>query len=264
MTVHISARARARIKKFDFDFATLDIKGRNSMGNTLTKYAINRIQKTAEGESTLGGLELWYDPIVGTLNTDERGNYLGTFEGDDQLVAVYRDGTYELKNYELTNKFDPDQTFLVEKFDPKKPITGVYYDGHSKQYYVKRFLIETTTADKRFPFITDARSSRLWYASTDKQPQANVTFVRDGSRKHEQQVFDLDVLVDVKGWKALGNRLTPHKVKEVRAVESKPTVTEKRKKLPKPTADSTPSNGKAKPPKKSAAKTIGDQVTWDF
>jgi topoisomerase-4 subunit A len=247
------------VAKFDFDFATLEIKGRSASGNILTRYPIRKIEKTAEGESTLGGIELWYDPIVGTLNTDERGQYLGSFEGDDQLLSVYRDGSYELKSYELTHKFDPEQTLLVEKFDSKTPLTAVYYDGNSKQYYVKRFLIETTTPGKRFSFITDARSSKLWIASTEAQPQAQVTFMREGSRKHEQQVFDLDVLVDIKGWKALGNRLTKHKVKSVQPVSAAP----KAKKVAKPEHEVTPEKAVASN-RNGAPKTVGDQVTWDF
>ena len=260
VTAHLSARARARIKNFEFDFATLEIKGRGASGNILTKYPIRKIEMTTEGKSTLGGIDLWYDPIVGSLNTDERGKYLGSFEGDDKLMAVYRDGSYELKSYELTNKFEPDQTVLVEKFDANKPLTAIYYDGHSKHYYVKRFLVETTTADKRFPFITDARSSKLWTASADKQPQATVTFVREGSRKHEQQVFDLDVLVDVKGWKALGNRLTKHKVKSVESIANSLPPAPKKKKESKPAT----ANGKATPTSNAKTKTVGDQVTWDF
>ena len=264
VTVHLSARARARVKNFEFDFATLDIKGRSASGNILTKYPIRKVEMTAEGESTLGGLELWYDPIVGNLNTDERGNYLGTFEGDDKIIVVHRDGSYELKNYELTNRFEPDQTLLVEKFNPKKPLTTIYYDGHSKHYYVKRFLVETTTTDKRFPFITDARSSKLWTASAAKQPQATVTFVREGSRKHEQQVFDLDVLVDVKGWKALGNRLTKHKVKNVEAIATRPLAPKKKKAAVKEAAAPDDKVATSARKTKMKTKTVGDQVTWDF
>lgn len=258
VTVSLSARAKARVKNFEFDFATLEIKGRSAQGNILTKYPIRKIEMTAEGESTMGGIDLWYDPIVGVLNTDERGRYLGTFEGDEKLLAVYRDGSYEMKSYDLINKFSPEQTVLVEKFDAAKPLTAVYYDGHSKHHYVKRFLVETTTQDKRFPFITDARSSKLWMASADKQPQASVTFVREGSRKHEQQVFDLDILVDVKGWKALGNRLTKHKVKSVEPVISTMAASPKKKKAA-PSSNNKESSAIKKKPIK-----VGDQVTWDF
>ncbi|WKN43959.1 DNA gyrase/topoisomerase IV subunit A [Tunicatimonas pelagia] len=254
ISVSLSARARAKIKKFDFDFATLDIKGRGANGNILTKYPIRKIEKIVDGESTLGGIEIWYDDIVGTLNTDKRGRFLGTFEGDDKLMAIFKDGSYELKNYELTNKFDPNQTVLLEKFDKNKPISAVYYDGNSKQYYVKRFLVETTTPDRRFSFITDARSSKLLVASTDRQPQIDLTFIRDGSRKHEHQTFDLDVLVDVKGWRALGNRLSKHKVKDVKLLATQPTAAPQKSDEEDDTATE----------KKDPYKTTGDEVVWDF
>ncbi|MEO0333121.1 MAG: DNA gyrase/topoisomerase IV subunit A, partial [Bacteroidota bacterium] len=183
---------------------------------------------------------------------DERGRFLGTFEGDDKLLSIFKDGTYELKNYELTNKFDPNQTILLEKFDQNKPLSAVYYDGNSKQYYVKRFLVETTTPDRRFSFITDARSSKLLVASTERQPQIDLTFVRDGSRKHEHQTFDLDVLVDVKGWKAQGNRLSKHKVKGVKLLETQSTAAPEKKE--NKNTDSSKKNGEVK--------TSGDEVVW--
>lgn len=233
--VYLSGRSRAKIKEFDFDFASIDIKGRNANGNILTKYPIRKVVKTAEGESTMGGLDIWYDEVVGTLNTEERGRYLGSFEGDDQLMAIYKDGCYEIKSYELTNKFDPDSTVLLERYDPEKAITAVYYDGHSKNHLVKRFLIETSSVDRKFCFITDARSSKLLLATTLKQPQAELTYKKDGQRKYEKQIIDLDVLVDIKGWKALGNQLTPHKVKQLQLIDDqpkavKPSGNEKKKK----------------------------------
>nr|WKN36764.1 DNA gyrase/topoisomerase IV subunit A [Tunicatimonas sp. TK19036] len=252
ITVLLSGRSRAKIKKFDFDFATLDIKGRSANGNILTKYPIRKIEKTAEGESTLGGIDIWYDGIVGTLNTDERGRFLGTFEGDDHLFAIYKDGSYELKNYELTNKFDPNQTVLLEKFDENKIVSAVYYDGNSKQYYVKRFQVETTTPDRRFSFLTDARSTKLLVVSTESQPQIDLTFMRDGSRKHEHQTFDLDVLVDVKGWKALGNRLSKHKVKDVTLLTAQTTK-------PDATEEQSSNDGE-----KDESKTVGDEVVWNM
>ena len=217
--VYLSGRSRAKIKEFDFDFASIDIKGRGAQGNILTKYPIRKIVKTAEGESTMGGLDIWYDPVVGTLNTEERGRYLGSFEGEDQLLAVYKDGCYEIKSYELTNKFDPDSIVMLEKFDPQKTITAAYYDGNSKNYLVKRFMIETSSADRKFCFITDARSSKLLLATTLKQPQAELTYKKDGQRQHEKQIVDLDLVVDIKGWKALGNQLTPHKVKKLELID---------------------------------------------
>lgn len=256
ITVYLSGRSKAKVKEFEFDFATLDIKGRNSQGNILTKYPVRKIQKTAEGESTLGGLDIWYDEIVGTLNTDKRGRFLGTFEGEDKLLAVYKDGSYEIKGYDLLNKFDPDDTILLEKFEPARPVSAVYYDGNAKNYFVKRFLIETSTVDKKFSFITDARSSKLLVATTQEHPQIELTFVRKGEKKHEKEFFDLDVLVEVKGWKALGNRLSRHKVKNVQLIgeaSSEPVKKEKKKTKKKKSATQD-----------AAVKSVGDEVVWDM
>src|SRR5690606_15757062 len=104
ITVHLSARSKARIKSFDFDFAHLEIKGRNAQGNILTRYPIRKIELKKQGESTLGGIDIWYDDITGKLNTHEHGKKLGTFEGEDQILAIYKDGSYALTNYELTNR----------------------------------------------------------------------------------------------------------------------------------------------------------------
>ncbi len=258
ITVYLSGRAKAKKKEFDFDFATLDIKGRNSQGNILTRYPVRKIQKTAEGESTLGGLDIWYDEVVGTLNTDKRGRYLGTFEGDDKLLAIYKEGSYELKGYDLLNKFDPADTLVVEKFHPERPISAVYYDGNAKQYNVKRFLIETTSLDKKFNFITEARSSRLLLVTTQDHPQIELTFRREGSKKHEKEFFDLDVLVDIKGWKALGNRLSKHVVKEVLLIghpSQEPVKQEKKKVKPEKTQPKSPSQ---------EVSEVGDEIIWDF
>ncbi|WKN31289.1 DNA gyrase/topoisomerase IV subunit A [Porifericola rhodea] len=248
--VYLSGRSRAKIKEFDFDFSSLDIKGRTAQGNILTKYPIRKIVKIAEGESTMGGLEIWYDNFVGTLNTDERGQYLGKFEGEDQLLAIYKDGSYEIKSYELTNKFDPDSIVLLEKYDARKPITAVYYDGGSKNYMVKRFNIETSSMDRKFSFITDARSSKLLLATTMKQPQVEMTYRKDGQKKHEQQIMDLDVMVDIKGWKALGNQLTQHKVKDIKLIDDNSAM---------------PTDNSAKEGAEDGSDvSSGDEVVWEM
>ncbi|MFP4290582.1 MAG: DNA gyrase/topoisomerase IV subunit A [Cyclobacteriaceae bacterium] len=252
--VFLSGRSKAKIKEFDFDFATLDIKGRNANGNILTRYPIRKVVKTAEGESTMGGLDIWYDSVIGVLNTEERGRYLGNFEGEDQLLAIYKDGCYELKSYELTNKFDPDHTILLEKYIAQRPITAVYYDGNSKNYLVKRFMIETSSTDRKFCFITDARSSKLLLATTAKQPQVELKYKENGQNKVEKQILDLDVLVDVKGWKALGNQLTAYKVKDISLIDDQPSL---------PLAP----DGKKKAVKKKEsddALESGAEVVWDM
>ena len=278
ISVHLSARSKARIKSFDFDFATLEIKGRNAQGNILTRYPIRKIELKKQGESTLGGIDIWYDDITGKLNTDNRGRKLGTFEGEDYLLAIYKDGSYELTNYELTNRYEPDHTVLLEKFDPEKVISAAYYDGNNKQHYVKRFKIETSTPDKRFSFITDARSSRLEIATTDPHPQVLVKIARKGN-KVEEKYFDLDMVVDVKGWKAIGNKLTNDKAKKITLIQNEtPPKADKEEEhntaqahgngQPKKSSKKDKNNrGKSKTPAQSLSDDIhtsGDQVEWTF
>ncbi len=254
ITVYISGRSSAKVKEFTFDFATIDIKGRTSQGNILTKYPVRKIVKTAEGESTLGGLDIWYDAITGVLNTDERGKFLGTFEGDDKLLIIHKEGSYELRNYDLLNKFAPDTTLVLEKFTPQRPLSAVYYDGNSKQFYAKCFLVETSSMDKKFSFITDARSSKLYLATTQPHPQIELTFIREGSKKQEKEIYDLDVLVEVKGWKALGNRFSKHKIKDVQLIgEASPEAVSE---VPK--KKQTPASGNGE------ISSVGDEITWDM
>ncbi|NVJ86114.1 MAG: DNA gyrase/topoisomerase IV subunit A [Algoriphagus sp.] len=218
VTVYLTQGAKARVKVFDFDFATLDIKGRGAGGNILTKYPVRKVQLKMEGVSTLGGLDIYYDPVVGRLNTDERGQLIGNFLGEDKILVCYKSGDYELTGFELTNRYEPNEVLLIEKFDPEKVLSAVYYDGGSKTYYVKRFQIETTTMNKKFNFITDHRSSYLKLISTEKQPQVKVLVLK--GKTEEEQEYDLDMLIDVKGWKAMGNKLSSHPVKEVNLISS--------------------------------------------
>jgi len=224
VTVYLTQGAKARVKVFDFDFSTIEIKGRGAGGNILTKYPVRKIQLKMEGVSTLGGLDIYYDPIVGRLNTDQRGNLIGNFLGDDKVLVCYKTGDYELTSFELTNRFDPSNVILIEKFDPDKIISAIYYDGSSKTFYVKRFLIETTTINKKFNFITDHKQSYLKVISTDKQPQATV--ILEKGKEEEVMDYDLDMLIDVKGWKAIGNKLSSHTIKDINLIESKKSNSE--------------------------------------
>ncbi|HLT08168.1 MAG TPA: DNA gyrase/topoisomerase IV subunit A [Cyclobacteriaceae bacterium] len=213
VAVYLTQGAKARVKVFDFDFSTLEIKGRAANGNILTKYPIRKIQLKVEGTSTLGGVDIYYDEHVGKLNTDQRGSKIGNFLGDDKIVVFYKDGSYELTSFEITNRYSAADLMLIEKFDPQKVISCIYFDGASKNYYVKRFMIETSTVNKKFHFISDHKQSYLQLVSTAKQPQARVV-LQKGKETVEVE-YDLDMLIDVKGWKALGNRLSSHTIKEI-------------------------------------------------
>ncbi|WP_100627074.1 DNA gyrase/topoisomerase IV subunit A [Algoriphagus formosus] len=219
VTVYLTQGAKARVKVFDFDFADLDIKGRGAGGNILTRYPVRKVQLKMEGVSTLGGLDIYYDPVVGRLNTDERGNLIGNFLGEDRILVCYKSGDYELTNFELTNRYEPNDVLLIEKFDPEKVLSAVYYDGGSKNYFVKRFQIETTTQNKKFNFITDHRSSALKLISSEKQPQVKAIITK--GKEEEEQVYDLDMIIDVKGWKAMGNKLSSYPIKSLELIAQK-------------------------------------------
>ncbi|NHE58942.1 DNA gyrase/topoisomerase IV subunit A [Cyclobacterium plantarum] len=218
ITVYLTAGSKARIKVFDFDFKDIEIKGRGAQGNILTKHPVRKIQLKMEGVSTLGGLNIYYDPSVGRLNTDERGELVGNFLGDDKIIAFFKDGHYELTNFELTNRFDQENLLLIQKFDPERVVSVIYFDGASKQHFIKRFQIETSTLNKKFNFISDHRNSRLIVVTTEKQPQVKVKLQK--GKEVEENVYDMDMLIDVKGWRSVGNRLSNHAVKAVQLVES--------------------------------------------
>ncbi len=224
VTVYLTQGAKARVKVFDFDFAEIEIKGRGAGGNILTRYPVRKIQLKMEGKSTLGGINIFYDTVVGRLNTDQRGKLVGNFLGDDKIVVFYRNGDYELTSFELTNRYEPKDVILIEKFDIKKVVSAIYYDGGTKTFFVKRFLIETTTVNKRFNFITDHKQSYLKIISTTGQPQVSVTLAK--GKEDEVMEYDLDMLIDVKGWKAIGNKLSTYPVKDISLIVSEKVADE--------------------------------------
>ncbi|MEI6086548.1 MAG: DNA gyrase/topoisomerase IV subunit A [Bacteroidota bacterium] len=203
--VVLSPNCTARTKELDYFFEEIEIKGRASMGNQVTKYPIKTAKLKEAGKSTLAGRKLWFDDKFGRLNTDSKGQYLGSFE-DEKLIVIYQDGNYELTDTELQQRFDPEKILLVEKFDPEKVITAVYLDHDKQQFNIKRFKVETTTLKNKFLFIKDGDGNRLEAVSTDPVP---ILIVQSGKgtmiRKAKFKVVNM---VEVMGWKAVGSKLT--------------------------------------------------------
>jgi len=162
----------------------------------------------------LGGVKIWWDDMTGRLNGDAKGQFLGEFEGDDKVLVIYKDGHYELSNYELINRFEPDTVYFIQKYFAAQVIQVVYLEGKSKFQYVKRFLIETLTMGKKFPFIGEEKGSELLVASTSVGAQVELTTEKKSGEKVVEMLI-LDGFMDVKGWKVLGNRLSQDKVKKV-------------------------------------------------
>ena len=217
--IHLTSGSKARKKLFTFDFAELDIKGRSAKGNTVTKYPVRKVVQQEVGKSTLGAVEIWMDEVSGRLNKKERGVYLGSFDTGDQILAIHGDGSYELLEVDPQTKIDASDVKWVGKFDPEAVISAVYFDGEKDQATVKRFAIETTTLGQRFSFVTDHRNSRLYFATTDPQPVVEYSY-KARNKKHTSTV-DLAEFIDVKGWKAIGNKLVDKKIMSIGLIGEK-------------------------------------------
>ena len=198
--------------QWDINFAELAVKGRNSMGNVVTKYSVKKIVKLKEGVSTLGARDIWFDDTVQRLNTDKRGTFLGSFGPEDKILTIIQSGHYKLNSFDVSTHFDEDM-ILIEKFNPKKPISAIYLDGESKTYFVKRFMVEPT--DKKILFISEAEGSRVEIVTTEEKPAVEVKFSKVKDKELPDEKIDLTQFIEVKGLKAKGNKLSYSKVKEI-------------------------------------------------
>jgi len=219
--VQLNPNSSARQKEFDFYFEEILVKGRGSQGNQLTKYPVKSIKFKEAGRSTLAGRKLWFDGQFGRLNTDEKGRYLGMFEGEDKLLTIYKNGTYEITDQELTQRFEADDLLLIERFNPSSVLTAIYYDSEKLQYNIKRFKIETQTLKTRFQFIKEGKDNFVKLIATASAPTLLLT-VGTGAHATEQRIKVAE-FIDVMGWKAAGNKLIDKKAVEMQWEPTKPT-----------------------------------------
>lgn len=203
--VLLSPNCSARNKEFEFYFEVLEIKGRGSMGNQVTKYPIKSIKFKDAGRSTLEAKKFWFDTKFGRLNIEEKGEYLGKFDAEDRILVIDTDGNYEIVGQELTQRFDPEKIVLIEKFNADKVITAVYLDNDKFQFNIKRFKIETTTLNNKFYFIKEGKGNRLETVTTDADP---VLKVKKGRGQQVNTIkYKVGKNVEVTGWKAVGVKL---------------------------------------------------------
>lgn len=231
--INIILRQVGSIKKlkFDIDFAKLAIKGRASKGNLVTKYPIKKIELKEKGISTLLPRKVWFDDTVQRLNVDGRGELLGEFRPSDKILVISQTGKLKVIIPELSTHFDEDM-IVLEKWNPKKPISAIYYDGEKERYYIKRFLVEVE--NKEESFISEHPNSRLEIVATDYRPVAELIFAKVKGVQKENQVVDIESFIAVKGFKALGNQLTTDKLKQVNLLEPLP-YEESEEEQPEPT-----------------------------
>ena len=219
--ITLSPLSHARKLSFDFNFSDLAIKGRGVQGNIVSKYLVKGIKLKSKGVSTLGGINLWYDAAIGRVNTQEHGNFLGNFTGNDLLIAFYKDGNYELTNTELSNHYEYEQLIHISKFKPERPISLVYFDAKAKVYYIKRFLIETQTLNKKFMCIPEEKGNFILLASDLKNP---VVILSTGKGKNlSEEQINLSEFIDVKGWKSIGNKFATNELSNLELLPPDPT-----------------------------------------
>lgn len=214
--VNIQLKPHTKLKKlqFDEDFAVVGIKGRASMGNIVTKYPVKKIVLKAKGLSTLSGRKIWFDEVLKRLNADGRGKYLGEFDGDDRILTVSSNGVYELTTFDLNNHFD-DKMIVIEKYNPERVFSVVHYDGKGKNYMVKRFVFENIALNKETNIISEEPGSKLVVISGAAQPVVKIDQLKGATKTPETIEVNLADLIDVKGMRAMGNRLSAHVVQTV-------------------------------------------------
>ncbi len=215
VTVILRARPHLKRLKFDIDMGEQLIKGRDASGNRVTKEIVSKIVQKEVGGSTLAARKIWYDTVVGRLNDDKRGKFLGQFKGNDKILTLYKSGEYRLSSFDLSTHFDDDMIH-IEKWHPERPITAVYFDAEKDLHFCKRFVCEVTT-DKKVLFISESEGSQLDVVSTAYRPKARIVYNKllKATKNLPDTEVDLAEFIDVKGMKSQGNQMTKLKVKEI-------------------------------------------------
>ncbi len=220
VNIQLSQGCKAKKKNFDFDFDHLDIKGRGSGGNIVTKYPVRKVTLLEKGKSSLGAIHVWMDETSGRINFDERGKYLGEFDTGDQLLVLSKNGSYQVVEMNEGKKIDVESLMDIAKFEADVPVNVLYYEGDKGWSMVKRFVVETSKLDQWYPFIGEHSQSKLYYANIGDQAVVNYSYKKD--KKKVDTELDIAEFVGIKGWKSLGNKLGEFKILKVDAPEETP------------------------------------------
>ena len=216
ITINLRQMGNIKKLKWDINFADILIKGRSSRGNIVSKYPVKRIDLKEKGISTLKPRKIWFDSIVHRLNTDQRGNLLGAFKGEDRILLISKEGIIKTVVPDMSLHFDPN-LLIIEKWIPEKPISVIYYEGEKDRTFVKRFLVENPNREENV--IGENTKSQLLFVSTEWRPMAEVVFVKTNKNSLANISVNLEEFISIKGIKALGNQLTTDKIKEIITLE---------------------------------------------
>ncbi len=218
VTVYLRQTGKKKKLKFDVDFADMDIKGRRSRGNLVSKHPVKKIELKEEGVSTLKPRKIWFDEVVKRLNVDGRGEFLGEFKGEDRILLVTQDGICKTIVPELTTHFNQEY-IIMEKWIPEKPLAAIYWEGEKQRYYVKRFVIENPEREERI--ITDHKDSQLELVATSPHPVIEIEYRKPrGKAAKPNDEIHLEEFIAVKGITAMGNQLTTETVNQINLLPS--------------------------------------------
>lgn len=218
-SLRVYLRPKPKLKKLilEFDFATLAIKNRGSMGNIVTKNPVQKIMLKANGTSTIGGKQMWFDWDINRLNEDGRGELLGEFRGEEHILAICKDGTFYTNKLDLSSRFQ-GEVMKVVKLDTDKIYTAVYWDGELKCFYIKRFTFEISDNSVQ-NFISESKGSFLKEISQDKHPRIQISFGKEGKKEREPETIEAESFIGVKGVKAKGKRLSSYPIETILFLE---------------------------------------------
>lgn len=215
--IKVHHKPRPRLKKLvlDFDFGQLNIKGKSSMGNIITRNPVHKIALKEKGLSTLGGRKIWFDDAVFRLNVDARGIFLGEFSADDKILVITKNGYFRNTGFDLSNHFE-DNILVIEKFRPEKVYSVIYWDAEQQFYYVKRFIIEES--EKLQCFVNEEPESKLISMTEVEYPRFEIYF--GGKHKaRDNEIIEVADFIGVKSYKAKGKRLTSYSVENIQEIE---------------------------------------------
>jgi len=219
--VKVFLKPKPKLKKlqFEFDFSLLAIKNRNSQGNILTRNPVRKIELSEKGISTLSAINVYFDSSVMRLNNEERGNLIGAFKEDDKIISIYKSGYYKITGYDFSIHFD-DNLEIIEKFNPNKIITTIYFNKKENKYFLKRFKVENT--ERKMDFIPDDKNISILVVSIDYLPRVMIKYTNKNSKDIQSEIILCSDFVEVMNIKARGKRLNFNNVKEITQIEPLP------------------------------------------
>ncbi|MCX6311671.1 MAG: DNA gyrase/topoisomerase IV subunit A [Bacteroidetes bacterium] len=222
ITVSLTEKSGARKLTFDMDLSQVAVKGRDSQGNILTRYPVRKIVLKSKSKVAIKKQKVWFDDNTHRLNYESRGTYIGNYGPEDKILSITQTGHYRMTGIETSLHFDEDM-IRIEMYDPTAITTCIYFDGESKNYFIKRFAFELT--DKKTLFITENAESRIEHICNHPGQKVVLKFAKVKGVEPKPEKIEADAFIEVRNMKAKGNKLSAGKIKEIDMIDPFAEVT---------------------------------------